>query len=90
MIELSRLLACNFTKNELLYKSFQGFSLDCQNILFLEQLFMDHSWRRVPSTPYVMKTPYIAYPTFLKLCPTTLFVASNLHLLLFLMSCFFD
>ena len=45
---------------------------------------MGHSWRRVPSTPY------IAYPTYLKFCPTPRSIASNLHPLLFLMSCFFE
>ena len=63
-LQSSRLLACNFTKNELLHKSFQGFFLDYQNILFPEQLFMGHSWQRVPNIPYAMKTPYIAYPPF--------------------------
>ena len=38
----SRLLACNFTKNELLHKLFQGFFLNYQNIFFPEQLFMGH------------------------------------------------
>ena len=60
----SRLLASNLTKNVLLHRSFQGFFLDYQKILFPEQLFMGHSWQRVPNIPYAMKTPYIAYPPF--------------------------
>ena len=40
---------------------------------------MGHSWQRVPNTPYVMDTPYIAYPAFLKFCPAPLALASNLH-----------
>ena len=74
-----QLLACNFTKNELLHKSFQRFFLDYQNILFPEKLFMGHSWQRVPNTPYVMKTPLYCLPTFLKFCPAPLSVTSNLH-----------
>ena len=62
-LQSSRLLACNFTKNELLHKSFQGFFLDYQNILFPEQLFMGHSWQRVPNTPCIMKTPLYCLPT---------------------------
>ena len=56
-LQSSRLLACNFTKNELFHKFFQGFFLDYQNILFTEQLFMGHSWQRAPNTLHVMKTP---------------------------------
>ena len=88
-LQSSRLLACNFTKNALLHKSFQGFLLDYQNTLFREQLFMGHSWQRVTNTCYVIKTPSYRLPIFLKFCPTPLSVASNLHPLLFL-SCFFD
>ena len=58
-----------------LFKDF----LDYQNILFPEQLFMGHSWQRVPNTPRVMKTPLYCPPTFLKFRPTPLSVASNLH-----------
>ena len=71
-------------------KSFQGFSLDYQNTLFPEQLFMTGSQQMVPNTSYVMKTPYISYPNFLKFCPTPL--ACRHHPsppLLFWMSCFF-
>ena len=71
-------------------KSFQGFSLDYQNTLFPEQLFMTRSQQRVPDTSYVMKIPYISYPNFLKFCPTPL--ACRHHPsppLLFWMSCFF-
>ena len=76
-MQSSRLLACNFTKNELLHKSFQGFFLDYQNILFPEQLFMGHSWQRVSNTAYVLKNPLYCLPTFFKFCPTPLSVASN-------------
>ena len=71
-------------------KFFQGFSLDYQNTLFLEQLFMTRSQQRVPSTSYVMRIPYISYPNFLKFCPTPL--ACRHHPsppLLFQMFCFF-
>ena len=78
-LQSSRLLACNFTKNELLHTLFQGFFSGYQNILFPEQFVMVHSWQRVPNTSYVMKTPLYWLPTFLKFCPT-----------LFLMSCFFE
>ena len=68
----SRLLAFNFTKNELLHKSFQEVFLEYQNILFPEKPFMGHSCQRVPNTSYVMKTPRIAYPTFLRFYPSPL------------------
>ena len=68
-LQSSRLLACNFTKNELLHKSFQGFFSGYQNILFPEQFVMGHSWQRVPNTSYVMKNPLYWLPTFLKFCP---------------------
>ena len=52
---------------------------------------MGHRWQRVPNTPPVMKTPYVAYPTFLKfyITPLSRFL-QPLPPLLFLMSCFFD
>ena len=75
-----QLLACNFTKNELLHKLFQGFFRDYQSILFPEKLFMGPSWQRVPNNPHVMTTPLYCFPTFKKLCPTPLSVAPNLHL----------
>ena len=64
-----RLLACNFTKNELHRKSFQGFFLDYQNIIFPEQLFIDHSWQRVLNTLYVRKTPQYSLPHLCKILP---------------------
>ena len=66
-LKSSRLLSCNFIKNQLLQKSFQGFFLEYQNILFPEQLFMGHSWHRIRNTPYVMKTPLNCLPHFFKI-----------------------
>ena len=51
---------------------------------------MDHSSQRVPSNPYVMRTPLHCLLHHFKFCPTPLSVASNLYPLPFLMSCFFD
>ena len=52
---------------------------------------MGHSCQKVPNTVHVMKTPYIAYPTFLKFWLTPLpCCLQPSPPLLFLMSCFFD
>ena len=86
----SRVLACNFNKTELLHKLFQGFSLDYQNTLFPERLFLAHSWQRFPNNPMLWRAPYVAYPTFLNFRPTPL--PRRLQPsppVLFLMSCFF-
>ena len=53
----------NFTKNELLHKSFQGFFIDYQNILFPEMLIMDHivGWVFLMPPP-IMNTPLYCLP----------------------------
>ena len=80
-LQSSRLLACNFTKNELLHKYFKGFFIEYQNILFPEQLFTGHSWQRVPNTPYVMTTPEYGLPNlFLNFAQPLFPVATELHL----------
>ena len=85
-----QLLACNFTKNELLHKLFQGFFLDYQNILFPEKLFMGHSWQRVPNTPMLWRPPYIAFPPFKNFVQPLYLLLPTFTSLLFLMPCFFD
>ena len=84
-----QLLACNFTKNELLHKLFQGFFLDYQNILFPEQLFMGHSWQRVTNTHYVMKTPPILNTHLFKILSNSCICCFQPSPLL-LLSCFID
>ena len=49
LLQSSTLLACNFIKYELLHKSIQDFSLDHQNAIFPQQLFMANSCQRVPN-----------------------------------------
>ena len=61
---LSTFLACNFTKDELLQKSFQGFFLDYRSILFAEKHFMGHSWQRVPNIPCYEDPLYWLYHRF--------------------------
>ena len=86
-----RLLAGNLSKNELLQKSFQGFFLDCQNILFPEQLFIVQSWKGFLTSPMLWKLPCIGYTTFLKFCPTPPSCCLQPSPpLLFLIPCFFD
>ena len=83
-----QLPACNFTKNKLLHKSFQRFSLDYQNILFPEKLFMGHSWQRVANM--LWRPPYIAYPPLKNFVQPLYLLLPTFTSLLFLMSCFFD
>ena len=65
MIELIFFKATrSFTKNKLLYKYFQNFSQEYQNIFYLEQLYMGHSWPSVSYTPYVEDHPILSTPTF--------------------------
>ena len=69
----SRLIACNFTINELFCKLFEGFFLYYQRILFPEQLFMGHSWWRVPSSSYVIKIPLYCLPHLFKILSNSFF-----------------
>ena len=79
----SRLVACNITKNELFQKSFQGFFQNNSLWVIVGRGFL--------TPPILWRPPYIAYPTFLKFCPTPPSCCLQLsHPLLFLMSCFFD
>ena len=82
--------AAALTMNSL-SKYFQGFFLDYQNTLFPEQLFIAHSWDRVPNTLYVMKTPLYSLTHLFKICPTPLPCSLQPSPpLLFWMSYFFD
>ena len=72
----------------------QAFSLQLyyQNIFFPEQVFLGHSWQRIPNTlPMLWRPPNIPYPTFLKFCPTHLpCCLQPSPPLLFLINCFFE
>ena len=68
----STFLVSNFTKTELLYKSFQGFFLGYQFTL----LPVHSLWLIVGRgflTPFILwRVRYIPYPSFWKFCPTPL------------------
>ena len=71
----SSFLVSNFTKTELLYKSFQGFFLGYQFILLPVHVFMAHSWKRVPNSFYIMKSPLYSLPHLLKILSNPSFLS---------------